>query len=98
MVFTMGATFPPNQNTTKNVASLRVKWVFPVQHFGLESTPLAADGVLYVTGANEVFAVDAMNGAPLWHYSRPPGTGLVGDSALGTNRGVAIREDKVFFV
>ncbi len=60
--------------------------------------PLAADGVLYVTGPNQVFALDALTGEPLWHYSRPPSAGLVGDRRLGTNRGVAILRDKVFFV
>jgi PQQ-dependent dehydrogenase (methanol/ethanol family) len=86
------------QITVNNVSSLRVKWVFPIQHFGLETTPIAADGVLYVTGPNQVFALDALTGAPLWHYSRPASRGLIGDASLGTNRGVALREDKVFYV
>jgi len=89
---------PLKQITTANVASLRLKWVFPIPYFGLEVTPLAADGVLYVTGPNQVFALDALTGEPLWHYSRPSSPGLLGDAKLGTNRGVAIRGDKVFFV
>ena len=80
------------------MSSLKLKWVFPIQYFGLEVTPLAADGVLYVTGPNQVFALDALTGSPLWHYSRPASTGMVGDAKLGTNRGVAILRDKVFFV
>jgi PQQ-dependent dehydrogenase (methanol/ethanol family) len=86
------------QITTENVGSLRVKWVFPIQHFGLETTPIAADGVLYVTGPNQVFALDALTGAALWQYSRPQSRDLRGDASLGTNRGVALRDDKVFFV
>jgi len=86
------------QITAENVASLKLKWIFPIQYFGLETTPLAADGVLYVTGPNQVFALDALTGNPLWHYSRPPSTEMVGDAKLGTNRGVAILGDKVFFV
>ena len=86
------------QVNTANVSSLKLKWVFPIQYFGLEVTPLAADGVMYVTGPNQVFAIDALTGSPLWQYSRPPSPGLVGDSKLGTNRGVAILRDKVFFV
>jgi PQQ-dependent dehydrogenase (methanol/ethanol family) len=81
-----------------NVSSLKLKWIFPIQYFGLETTPLAADGALYVTGPNQVFAIDALSGSALWHYSRPPSPGLVGDAKLGTNRGVAILRDKVFFV
>jgi PQQ-dependent dehydrogenase (methanol/ethanol family) len=86
------------QISTANVSSLKLKWVFPIQHFGLETTPLAADGVLYVTGPNQVFALDALTGSALWHYSRPASTGMLGDAKLGTNRGVAIRGDKVFFL
>jgi PQQ-dependent dehydrogenase (methanol/ethanol family) len=86
------------QINTGNVSSLKLKWIFPIQYFGLEVTPLAADGVLYVTGPNQVFALDALTGNALWHYSRPATLGMVGDAKLGTNRGVAILRDKVFFV
>jgi PQQ-dependent dehydrogenase (methanol/ethanol family) len=84
--------------TRDNVASLKVKWVHPLSHFGLETTPLAADGVLYVTGPNQVVALDARTGAARWTYSRPPTPGLGGDARLGTNRGVALRGDLVYFV
>jgi PQQ-dependent dehydrogenase (methanol/ethanol family) len=89
---------PLKQITTRNVSSLKLKWVFPIQYFGLETTPLAGDGVVYVTGPNQVFAIDALTGGEIWHYSRPPSPGLVGDSKLGTNRGVAILGGTVFFV
>ena len=89
---------PTNQINTANVVELKLKWVFPIQYFGLETTPLAADGVLYVTGPNQVFALDAATGSPLWHYSRPTSAGMVGDAKLGTNRGVAILNGKVFFL
>ena len=81
---------PLTRITRANVASLKLKWVFPMPYFGLEVTPLAADGVLYVTGPNQVVALDAGTGHALWTYSRPPTPGLVGDSQLGTNRGVAL--------
>ena len=89
---------PLKQIDTSNISALKLKWVFPLSYFGLETTPLAAEGVLYVTGPNQVFALDAATGSALWNYSRPPSTGMVGDAALGTNRGVAILRDKVFFV
>jgi PQQ-dependent dehydrogenase (methanol/ethanol family) len=89
---------PFKQISTANVSSLKLKWVFPIQSFGLETTPLAADGVLYVTGPNQVYALDALTGETLWHYSRPASTGMVGDAQLGTNRGVAILGNRVFFV
>src|SRR5262249_33324634 len=81
-----------------NVGALKLKWVFPISYFGLETTPLASGGVVYVTGPNQVFALDAVSGNALWQYSRPPSTGLVGDASLGTNRGVAILDGKVYFV
>jgi PQQ-dependent dehydrogenase (methanol/ethanol family) len=89
---------PLKQINRANVSSLKVKWIFPIQYFGLETTPLAADGVVYVTGPNQVFAIDALTGNDLWRYSRPASGGMVGDAKLGTNRGVAILRDKVFFV
>jgi PQQ-dependent dehydrogenase (methanol/ethanol family) len=82
---------------TGNVAGLDLKWVFPIANYGLEVTPLEAGGVMYVTGPNQVFAIDALSGNQIWKYSRPQTRGLDGDAALGTNRGVAIREGKVFF-
>jgi PQQ-dependent dehydrogenase (methanol/ethanol family) len=86
------------QIDTANVGRLQLKWLFPIPHFGLEVTPLEADGVMYVTGANQVYAIDALTGEEIWKYARPQTRGLVGDASLGTNRGVAIRGDKVFFV
>jgi len=86
------------QIDTANVATLRLKWLFPIPYFGLEVTPLEADGVMYVTGPNQAYAIDALTGAEIWKYSRPQTPDLVGDASLGTNRGVAIRNDKVFLV
>ena len=84
------------QVNTSNVKQLSVKWIFPMEHFGLEMTPLVADGVMYVTGPNTAIALDALTGRQLWKYSRPRTPGLIGDASLGTNRGVAILDDKVF--
>ncbi len=53
---------PLKQINTSNVSSLKLKWIFPIPYFGLEVTPLAAGGVLYVTGPNQVFALDAITG------------------------------------
>lgn len=89
---------PLRQINTGNVSSLKLKWIFPMQAFGLETTPLEADGVLYVTGPNQVYALDALTGATLWSYSRPPSYGMQGDAKLGTNRGVAILRNQVFFI
>lgn len=69
-----------------------------LQDFGLETVPLVADGIMYATGPQQVFALDARTGVQIWSYSRPRTAGVVGDAALGTNRGLAMLGDKVFMV
>ncbi|MEO8662356.1 MAG: PQQ-binding-like beta-propeller repeat protein [Bryobacteraceae bacterium] len=86
------------QINTANVANLKLKWIFPIQNFGLELTPLVTAGVMYVTGPNQVYALNATNGNQIWKYARPQTPKLDGDAALGTNRGVALRDGKIFYV
>ena len=69
-----------------------------MRYFGLETVPIVADGIMYVTGPNQAFALDARTGHQIWQYSRPRTPGLVSDPSLGTNRGVAILGDNVFMV
>lgn len=69
-----------------------------MRYFGLETVPLVADGIMYVTGPNQAHALDARTGSQIWSYSRPRTSGLVSDASLGTNRGAALLDDKVFMV
>ena len=69
-----------------------------MRYFGLETVPIVADGIMYVTGPNQAWAVDARTGTQIWQYARPRTAGLVSDASLGTNRGVAILGDKLFMV
>ena len=69
-----------------------------MRYYGLETVPIVAEGIMYVTGPNQVFALDPRTGQQLWHYSRPRTPGLVSDPSLGSNRGVAILGGNVFFV
>src|SRR4051812_25384410 len=62
--------------TTKNVRRLKMKWHIHLNGSGVESkykgegTPLVYKGIMYtVTGAGDVFAIDATNGTILWQYS-----------------------------
>jgi len=81
------------------VARLAPAWVFPLPGASsLQVTPVVADGVMYVTNANECYALDAGSGRRIWHYQRPRTKGLAGDAASGINRGVAIDGDRVFMV
>ena len=76
--------------TTSNVAQLRAEWVFhPGNSQRLEATPVVVRGTMYVTSANDVFALDARTGRVLWHYQRPLSSGLLDDAAAHKNRGVA---------
>lgn len=88
-----------DQIDTGNVARLAPAWVFPVAGSSrLQVTPLVVDGIMYVTAANECYALDAGTGRQLWHYRRPRTRGLAGDAAAGINRGVAVAGDRVFMV
>ena len=40
-----------------------------MKYFGLEVTPLVADGVMYITGPHAAYALDAVTGRPIWQYS-----------------------------
>jgi PQQ-dependent dehydrogenase (methanol/ethanol family) len=76
-----------------NVASLVSAWVYHVDGAThLEATPLVYDGIMYVTNSNEVHALDARTGRPIWKYRDD----LAQRSDV--NRGVAILGDSVFFV
>ncbi|MGH9454831.1 MAG: c-type cytochrome, partial [Terriglobia bacterium] len=86
------------QINTANANTLVAKWIFSIPHFGLEVTPVVDDDIMYVTGSNQAFALDALTGHRIWEYSRPITPGLVGDAGIGTNRGVAILGDKLFMV
>ncbi len=69
-----------------------------MQYFGLETTPLVVDGILYATGPQQAYALDARTGQQIWRYTRSRTVGIVGDAGLASNRGLAILGDKVFMV
>lgn len=80
-----------------NVAKLRLAWIFhPGNSQSLEATPVVVNGVMYVTSANDVFALDARAGRVVWHYQRPVSPGLLDDAAAHKNRGVAVWKHFVY--
>ena len=89
---------PLDAINTANVSRLAPAWTFPVPgaQGALQVTPVVVDGLMYVTAVNAVWALDARTGRQVWHYNRPRTPGLVGDSAAGINRGVAVLGDRVF--
>jgi PQQ-dependent dehydrogenase (methanol/ethanol family) len=83
---------PLTQINRTNVGSLVSAWVYHVDGAThLEATPLVYDGIMYVTNSNEVHALDARTGRPIWRYRDE----LAKRSDV--NRGVAILGDSVFF-
>lgn len=88
-----------DQIDRNTVDQLSVQWFFPIPDMPmLEGTPVVIAGVMYVTAPNQVYALDATNGREVWRYTQPRTEGLVGDPAIGLNRGVAVRGDLVFTV
>jgi alcohol dehydrogenase (cytochrome c) len=82
-----------------NVERLAAKWIFSLPNTSrLQVTPVVADGVMYVTSANECYALDAGSGREIWHYQRPRTKGLIGNAAGGINRGAGVAGDRVFMV
>src|ERR1700722_6239146 len=80
-----------------NVSRVRAEWVFhPGNTERLEVTPIVVRGIMYITAANDVFALDARTGRSLWHYQRPISPGLLDDAAAHKNRGVAVWQDSVY--
>ncbi len=86
-----------SQITPKNVAQLRAQWIFHSRNAGiLEGTPVVVNGIMFFTGSNDAYALDAATGKTLWHHERPITQGLVDDASGHINRGVAILGTRVY--
>src|SRR6201993_3062721 len=80
-----------------NVGQLRAQWVFHVPNSNhLEVTPVVVDGIMFVTSANDAYALDAQTGRTLWQYSRPITEGLIDDASQHHNRGVGIWHSRIY--
>ena len=60
-----------DQINTKNAGRLQLQWSYSFTYPGLEMRPLVSDGVMFVTGPNQVCAIDLRSGREIWCYSRP---------------------------
>jgi len=77
----------------RNVANLRMAWVWSLPAGANEMTPLVHDGVMFVFGfGDRVEALDASTGDLLWHYARK----LPEDARPAVKRNVALYGDKLF--
>ena len=83
--------------TPSNVGTLRAQWAFHAPNSDvLEVTPVVVNGVMFVTAANDAYAMDARTGRVIWHYSRPITQGLIDDASRHLSRGVAVWGSRVF--
>lgn len=83
--------------TPKNVENLRAQWVFHAPNSNsLEGTPVVVNGLMFMTSANDAFALDARTGRVIWHYSRPVTEGLVDDASAHHNRGVGLLGSRLY--
>jgi len=88
-----------DQINSNNVQKLSVAWKFPIPSSPrLQGTPLVEDGVMYMTGWNELYALDATTGSEIWSYHEPHTQGILGEAGRGSNRGVAISGNRLFFL
>ena len=83
-----------------SVSKLQLQWTCSIPFNGLETTPVVVDGMMYVTGNNQVYALSGKTGREIWRYERPKsiaGT-IASDAAIGVNRGVAVLGDRIFYL
>ncbi len=86
-----------SQINRDNVGRLRAQWVFHSRNSQrLEVTPVVINGVMYVTSANDAYALDARTGRMLWSHTRPITNGLIEDASAHHNRGVAVWHSRVY--
>ena len=83
--------------TPANVKQLGAKWIFHTKNAGvLQVTPVVVAGVMFVTGSNDAYALDAKTGKQLWHHARGVSTGLIDDASGHINRGVAVLGNRLY--
>jgi alcohol dehydrogenase (cytochrome c) len=81
----------------ETLGRLAMRWMFTLDGGGdLQVTPVVVQGVMYVAGVNECYALDAGSGRQIWRYRRARTTGL--STGGHANRGVAVAGDRVFML
>jgi alcohol dehydrogenase (cytochrome c) len=83
------------------VKRLTPLWTFQAEGMalnrGYETTPLVLDGVMYITGNNNLaWAVDMRSGRQIWRYRRVLPPGLTYGGANPSNRGFAALGNRLF--
>jgi glucose dehydrogenase len=74
-----GRRFSPlTQITPANVSSLKPAWTFDTGAGNLQVTPLVVDGLMYVSGGANIWALTPETGAIAWQYEAPAAVGRRG--------------------
>jgi alcohol dehydrogenase (cytochrome c) len=80
------------QITSENVGQLQQAWRFETgQNQQIKASPIVANGVIYITTPDNIWAVDARTAKQFWHYQNPPNNAF----HIG-HRGAAIYKDTVY--
>jgi acido-empty-quinoprotein group A len=66
-----------------NIGSLTLAWIYRTRGAAIKSTPLEVNHILYFTAPDNVWAVDARFGRPIWHYQRKSEGDHIGHRGLG---------------
>jgi alcohol dehydrogenase (cytochrome c) len=74
---------PLKQINASNIRNVAVKWLYHTRNAG--STPIVVDGVMYITTADQVVALDATSGRPVWI-----------NADAGSGRGAAYGDGKIY--
>lgn len=74
---------PLKSINSTNIKSVAVKWLYHTRNAG--STPIVVDGVMYITTADQVVALDATSGRPVWINAQ-----------VGSGRGAAYGDGNIF--
>ena len=78
-----------------NVAQLKPAWSWNIPVSQNETTPLVHDGVLFVSSAGTIQALDGATGDLLWRYVRPILSSNLNGGQQHRNKGLAIWGDKL---
>jgi alcohol dehydrogenase (cytochrome c) len=78
------------QITPENVGRLQQVWRFQTSQ-ALKASPIVADGVIYLTAPDNLWAMDARTGKELWHHQHTKNNAF----HIG-HRGAAIYKDTVY--
>jgi len=81
-----------SQITPENVTMLKQVWRFQtIPNSQIKASPILANGILYLTAPDHIWAIDARTGKQLWHYQNPPNSAF----HIG-HRGAAVYKDTVY--